>query len=199
MPITSVSLRPCASAATPGQPASDATPPAAISRMRSRRVTDITWSFVMVSSFNAHAARSSPRGRGCRFLNRLRRFALDYGAVHDAQLFRRIVIRGGVEHAAVVPHEEIARAPLVTILEALLDGEPDEVVEQRAAFVVGQSLDLPRMAPAIDGLAAGRGMRARERMAHRRRFLLLVFRGERDTARPARVLDGVDRIHAVDA
>ncbi len=78
----------------------------------------------------------------------------DGGAAQIAHVLGRLVRRGAVQGAAIVPDHQIADAPFVGVDEPRLGGEFDQPLQQRAAFldrpaddVRGVRGDVERLAP----------------------------------------------------
>src|SRR5688572_6371388 len=91
---------------------------------------------------------------------------------HVAQV---VVLGAAVHRAAVVPHDELVRAPAVRVDELALRHVGDHLVDQLPAVLVAHAVDASRVRGDIERLAAGLRDRAHHHLRHRRQTLPLAF------------------------
>ena len=125
------------------------------------------------------AIRLSGCGRGAR----------DRGPAHIARL-AFVVAPHAMHHLAVVPHDQIAHAPLVDVDELRLRGVLVQVSQQDARLRHRHAEDGAGVRREIERLAAAHGMRAHEPLADRpeHRPLLQVEHAQRSARVHERVL-----------
>src|SRR5258708_7884822 len=114
----------------------------------------------------------------------------EHGATaHHATLRERIIGRGAMHHAAVVPYDQLARLPAMLVREIRMNGESVELLYERASLRVGHADDGLRVVAQVDALAAGFGVRPHDRMIDGRCLepLRLGHRFLAVTARPGEI------------
>ncbi len=90
-------------------------------------------------------------GRGLRHASHRHR-PIDRDAVHQAALRQFVIFDGQVLGAAVIPHEEIADAPLVAVEELRARDEVGPLVDERERLLSGEGrISLPAARRALAG------------------------------------------------
>src|SRR6185369_11513441 len=109
------------------------------------------------------------------------RHLFDRHAPVDAILLGRVITSRLVIRAAIVPDDDVARAPAVAILTLGLDHEPGQLVDQRVALLFLEALDAEDLARIeVQPLAPGLRMDADDRMEDGRPIaVLLIEEGRR--------------------
>src|SRR5438067_4077545 len=80
----------------------------------------------------------------------------DDAAVHDAPvLTHRGIDHNAMQQTAVVPHDQITRAPAMDVDELRLRDMREQLVEQRPPLCLGEAEDMRRMIAEIERLSAG--------------------------------------------
>ena len=123
----------------------------------------------------------------------------DRRALHESLVACGVVGRPSVQHAPVVPDHEIALRPLMTVAELRLGDVLQQLLQQRAAFLERQTLDVRGVGAEQERAAAVDRVGAHNRMAHgRERGALLIGEeaGAHLVARPREVVDGDRALHA---
>ena len=80
--------------------------------------------------------------------------------VHHAPVLRLVPGATAVEHAAVVPHDQIARLPAVCVDQLRMGDGGHQLPEQGARRVRRHADDLARVGADVEGLSAIHGIRA---------------------------------------
>src|SRR5258708_37722983 len=90
----------------------------------------------------------------------------EHGATaHHATLRERIIGRGAMHHAAVVPYDQLARLPAMLVREIRMNGESVKLLYERASLRVRHAGDGFRVVGQGGALAAGFGWRPQDAMA----------------------------------
>src|SRR4029453_7512166 len=118
---------------------------------------------------------------GMSDVRRTIRRLLDRHAPVDAILLGRVITGRLVIGAAIVPDDDVARAPAVAILTLGLDHEPGQLVDQRVALFLLEALDAEDLARIeVQSLSPGLRMDADDGMEDGRPIaVLLVEEGRR--------------------
>jgi hypothetical protein len=109
------------------------------------------------------------------------------------------VVAGFVQKASVVPDDDVACPPLVSVDELGLRRVFEELLEERASFFHRHPLDMGGMVSEIQALAPGRRVGPDERMRYRRRSRNLFCGGGPASGVVPRLLPAVDGAESIDA
>src|SRR5258705_1864736 len=102
----------------------------------------------------------------------------------------RVVVRPGtMERAAVIPHDQITRPPLMLVDKARLGCERDQLGEKRAALLDWPANDVRCMSRKVERLSARAGMDADQGLRNGRQCSALLIRKIRVTDEPSRMED----------
>src|SRR5262249_34390232 len=102
---------------------------------------------------------------------------------------------GAVKQAAVVPHQQVARHPLVAVDETLLHRVLNELLQTNAPDLLGLPFEVRGVLAHEERLAPGFRDRADERMRHGRGVCDFLRRGLSPGARPG----NLPAVHDADA
>ena len=146
------------------------------------------------SALHAHALGDDALpGRGARGQRRLggRALAGNRRAAHHAPVPLGVPRTAAVQHAAVVPHDEIPLAPAVLVHGLRARRAREQVVEQAPRLLERHALDVPGVGADVDVLAAVHRVGAHEGLAHGRQLALVLGVEQAPGDRAARVEDAV--------
>ena len=96
-----------------------------------------------------------------------------------------VELSGTVQHGAVVPDDDIADRPFVSVDVSRLGREPGQPLEQRLALPMRHAVNPPRVSTDIDGFPSGTRNEAHQGLDDRRQAAVPVVKLWEDSVRKA--------------